>query len=131
MTVIRPSAALVRGTRAEQTLMRIQVGERDRHDGRPLYRSIVELLRTRGLSGATVTRCIAGFGASRSLHSEVSDVSALDLPVVVECVDSEAKIQSVLPDLDRMIRGGLITLERATVILYRAHGGEAGPGGTS
>lgn len=131
MTSTPPSAARLHGTRAERTLMRVHVGERDRHDGLPLYRAIVELLRTRGLAGATVTQCIAGFGASRSLHSAVSDVPALDLPVVVECIDSEAMIQSVLPDLDEMIRGGLITLERTTVIAYRPHRADGSTGGTS
>lgn len=104
----------------ERTLMRIHVGELDRFDGQPLYRAIVERLRQRGLAGATVTQCIMGFGASRHLHAVISDVSAADLPVVVECADDEAKIQAVLPELDAMMAGGLITLERAEVRVYRA-----------
>ncbi len=114
--------------RGERTLMRIHVGERDRHGGQPLYRAIVEALRARGMAGATVTQCIAGFGASRSIHSYASDISALDLPVVIECVETEERIQAVLPLLDGMIDGGLITLERAAVVTYRAHGGAAAPG---
>jgi PII-like signaling protein len=112
----------------ERTLMRIYVGEGDRYDGEPLFRAIVNLLRQRGLAGATVMQCIMGFGATRSLHSYTSDVSALDLPVVVECVDSEAHIQSVLPALDEMIGAGLITLERAKVIAYRAQQAGQTPG---
>jgi len=105
----------------ERTLMRIYVGEGDRFGGKPLYHAIVDLLRRHGVAGATATQCIMGFGATRSLHSNTSDVPALDLPIVVECVDTEDKVQSVLPELDTMIPAGLITLERANVIAYRAH----------
>lgn len=104
----------------ERTLMRIYVGEGDRFGGKPLHHAIVELLRRRGLAGATSTQCIMGYGATRSLHSTKSDVPALDLPIVVECVDTEEHVQSVLPELDTMIPAGLITLERAQVIAYRA-----------
>lgn len=120
MSPRRPSAALRHGFRGERTLMRIHVGESDRHDGRPLHRAIVEVLRRRGMAGATVTQCIEGFGATRLLHSSTSDVTALDLPVVVECVETEERILDLLPLLDDMIGGGLITLERAEVIAYRA-----------
>lgn len=112
----------------ERTLMRVYVGEVDRFGGKPLFSAIVDLLRQRGLAGATVTQCIMGYGATRSLHSDMSDVPALDLPVVIECVDSEEQIQSVLPALDEMIGAGLITLERAMVITYRAHHDEQATG---
>ena len=105
----------------ERTLMRIYVGEGDRFGGQPLHRAIVALLRRSGLAGATSTQCIMGYGATRALHSTRSEVPALDLPIVVECVDTEDKVQSVLPELDTMIPAGLITLERAKVIAYRAH----------
>jgi len=105
----------------ERTLMRIYVGEGDRYGGKVLFSAIVDLLRQRGLAGASVMQCIMGYGATRSLHSYMSDVPALDLPVVIECVDSEEHIQAVLPALDEMIGAGLITLERAMVITYRAH----------
>lgn len=106
--------------------MRIHIGEADRFEGRPLYESIVEMLRRAGLAGATVTQCVMGFGTSRAIHSRLSEISALEMPLVVECVDSEEQIQAVLPELDTMIGGGLITLERAGVIAYRAQppGGE-------
>jgi PII-like signaling protein len=105
--------------------MRIHIGERDRFEGRPLYEALVDVLRRRGLAGATVTQCIMGFGKTRAIHSRMSDISALDMPVVVECVDSEEQVQAVLPELDGMIGGGLITLERAAVIAYRAQAGAA------
>ncbi len=107
------------GLAGERTLMRIHIGERDKHEGRPLYEAIVHLLRQRGFAGATVFRGIMGFGASAGLHTEKVLRLSLDLPIVVECVETEERIQSILPDLDRMIGGGLVTLERARVIVYR------------
>lgn len=107
------------GFTGEKTLMRIHIGERDKLHGKPLYVAIVELLRERHLAGATVFRAIMGFGASSRIKSDRIEVLSLDLPIVVECVDSEENIQAVLPVLDEMIGGGLITLERAKVIMYR------------
>jgi uncharacterized protein len=109
----------MQGLTGERTLMRIHLGERDKYQGRPLYEAIVHLLRSRGFAGATVFRGIMGFGASAGLHTEKVLRLSLDLPIVVECVDTEERIQEVLPELDRMIGGGLITLERARVIVYR------------
>jgi len=109
------------GLSGEGTLMRIHIGERDKHDGKPLYAAIVELLRSRGLAGATVVRAIMGFGATARLHTDSVLRLSLDLPIVVECVDAEEKIQAVLPDIDAMMGGGLITLERVRVIAYRGH----------
>ncbi|MEA3245083.1 MAG: DUF190 domain-containing protein [Gemmatimonadota bacterium] len=136
MSVPRPDAPLHAAFGGERTLMRIHIGEADRFDGRPLHRAVVEALRARGLAGATVTQCIAGFGATGAIHSWSTELGALDLPVVVECVDEEARIQAVLPELDRMIGGGLITLERAEVVAYRApeppgSAGGAGAGGVA
>jgi PII-like signaling protein len=107
------------GLTGERTLMRIHIGERDRYKGKPLYQAIVELLRHRHYAGATVLRAIMGFGASARVHSERVEVLSLDLPIIVECVETEENIRAVLPELDQMIGGGLITLERARVILYR------------
>ena len=109
------------GLTGERTLMRIHIGERDKHHGRPLYEAIVHLLRERHFAGATVLRGIAGFGANARLHTEKVLRLSLDLPLIVECVDTEEKIQAILPELDEMIGGGLITLERAKVIMYRPH----------
>lgn len=107
--------------RGEQTLMRIFIGERDRHEGRPLYEVLVELFRERGFPGATVLRGIAGFGAHAKLHTDRILRLSLDLPIIIEVVASEDLIREVLPKLDGMIDGGLVTLERARVILYRPH----------
>ncbi|TFG45840.1 MAG: DUF190 domain-containing protein [Gemmatimonadales bacterium] len=108
------------GLTGEGTLMRIHIGERDKHEGKPLYAALVELLRSRGLAGATVTRAIMGFGATARLHTDSVLRLSLDLPIVVECVDAEEKLQAVLPDIDAMMGGGLITLERVRVIAYRS-----------
>lgn len=107
------------GLTGERTLMRIHIGERDKYHGKPLYEAIVLKLRERGFAGATVLRGIMGFGASAGIHSEKVLRLSLDLPLIVECVETEAKIREILPDLDEMIGGGLITLERAQVIMYR------------
>lgn len=107
------------GFTGERTLMRVHIGERDKYHGKPLYQAIVELLRERHYAGATVLRAIMGFGATAKLHTDRIEVLSLDLPIVVECVETEERIQAILPDLDRMIGGGLITLERARVIMYR------------
>jgi len=113
------------GLTGERTLMRIHIGERDKYRGRPLYEAIVQLLRQQHFAGATVLRGIAGFGATARLHTEKVLRLSLDLPLIVECVDTEEKIQAILPRLDEMIGGGLITLERAKVIMYRAHSDSA------
>jgi PII-like signaling protein len=107
------------GFKGERTLMRIHIGERDRYHGKVLYEAIVELLRSRHYSGATVYRGALGFGASSHVHTDRIEVLSLDLPIIVECVETEERINAILPELDAMIGGGLITLERAQVIMYR------------
>ena len=109
------------GLTGERVLMRIHIGERDRHQGKPLYEAIVELLRKRGYAGATVFRGIMGFGSTSTLHTDKVLRLSVDLPVVLECVESEEKIEAILPELDQMIGGGLITLEKVRVIAYRGH----------
>lgn len=110
------------GFEGERVLMRIHIGERDKFEGKPLYAAIVELLRARKYAGATVLRAIMGFGASSTLHTDRIEVLSLDLPIVVECVETQERIDAILPEIDRMMGGGLITLERAHVIIYRPHG---------
>jgi uncharacterized protein len=105
--------------KGERTLMRIFIGESDKHHGQPLYQALLGRLRERGLAGATVLRGVAGFGASSTLHTDKVLRLSLDLPIIIEVVETEEAIQRVLPDLDEMIGGGLITLERARVIMYR------------
>ena len=113
--------------RGERTLMRVFLGESDRvetcpHKGRPLYEGLLLMLRERGFAGATVHRGIAGFGASAKLHTDRVLRLSVDLPVIVEVVETEEKIQEILPDLEGLVGGGLVTLERARVILYRPAG---------
>lgn len=103
----------------ERMLMRIHIGERDKFEGKPLYAQIVELLRREHFAGATVFRGIMGFGASSRLHTDRFLELSTDLPIVVECADSEERIREILPRLDQMIGGGLVTLERVNVITYR------------
>jgi hypothetical protein len=99
--------------------MRIHIGESDKYHSKPLYKAIVELLRDRHYAGATVFRAMTGFGASARVRTDRIEVLSLDLPIVVEVVETEERIQAILPELDEMIGGGLITLERARVIMYR------------
>ncbi len=102
----------------EQQLMRIFIGESDRYGHRPLYEALVEVLRKEGCAGATVLRGICGFGANRIYHTQkLLDLSA-DMPIIIEVVDSQEKISAVMPFVDSMMGGGMITLEKATVIRY-------------
>lgn len=111
---------MLRGLKGERVLMRIHIGERDRYQGKPLYEAIVNLLRSRGYAGATVFRGVMGFGASGRVSADHMELLAFDLPLVIECVETQEKIEAILPEIDEMIDAGLITLERAKVILYRA-----------
>lgn len=102
----------------EQLLMRIFIGENDRHRHQPLYEALMELLRQEGFAGATVLRGVSGFGAHSVYHTQkLLDLSA-DLPMVVEAIDSQEKIDRVLPRIDAMMTGGMVTLEKITVIRY-------------
>ena len=105
--------------KGERTLMRIFIGEGDKHQGKPLYEALLQLFRERGIAGATVVRAIAGFGSSSKVHTEKVLRLSVDLPLIVEVVETAEAIEIVLPDLDEMIGGGLITLERAQVVMYR------------
>lgn len=103
-------------------LLRIFVGEDDRHDGVPLYEAILRLLREEGMAGTTVLRGIAGFGRSSVVHSSHLLRMSEDLPIVIECVDTAERVEAVLPALDALIDEGLITLERVDVRIYRGRG---------
>lgn len=109
--------------KSDARLLRIFVGESDTHEGRPLYQAIVEVLRREGLAGATVLRGIEGFGKSSTLHAAHILRLSEDLPIVIECVDTNDRIEAVLPTLDGMIGDGLVTLERVDVRVYRANEG--------
>jgi len=103
----------------ERTLMRIHIGESDKWRGKPLHEAIVEFLRKEKFSGATVLRGIAGFGSSSVYHTDKILRLSQDLPLVVEVVEYTERIEQILPRLDEMVDGGLITLEKVHVILYR------------
>lgn len=103
----------------EAELLRIFIGESDRFEGRPLYEAIVEEARKRGMAGATVLRGLMGFGASSRLHTvKVLRISE-DLPMVVEIADRTERIEAFLPELERMVPEGLITVEKVRVVAYR------------
>jgi uncharacterized protein len=105
-----------------QALMRIFIGERDRWQHRSLSDVLVELFKKEGFAGATVLHGTQGFGAhSVSIHKDSILRLSEDLPVVIEVVDSEERINTILPRLDEMIGGGLITIEKVRVIRYRPH----------
>ena len=104
---------------SEGFLLRVFIGESDKIDGKPLSEAIVQAARKRGMAGATVLRGILGFGASSRIHSSKVLRLSEDLPVVIEIVDAEFKIDAFLPELDEMIGEGLVTLEKVRVIAYR------------
>ena len=102
----------------EQTLLRIFIGESDRHGHIPLYEALVELFRKEGFAGATVLRGVAGFGAHSMYHTDRLLRLSSDLPMVIEVVDNRERFDAVLPRVEEMMDGGLITLEKVTVWRY-------------
>jgi len=108
----------------EATLLRIYIGDADRHDGRPLYEAIVLAAREHHLAGATVLKSPLGFGKTSRLHTAKILQLSTDLPLVIEIVDLPEKIQAFLPALGAMIGGGLVTTEKVQVIHYESHAGE-------
>jgi len=106
----------------DAVLLRIFIGESDRYEHQPLYQAIVLKARELQLAGATVLRGPMGFGKSSHLHTAKILRLSMDLPMVIDIVDSEEKVNAFLPVLDKMMGGGLVTLERAKVIRYRDQG---------
>src|SRR2546426_9488588 len=104
----------------DAVLLRIFIGESARWHHQPLYEAIVLKARERHLAGATVLRGPMGFGKSSRLHTAKILRLSMDLPVVIEIVDSEENIQAFLPVLDEMLGGGLVTIEKVKVIEYRS-----------
>lgn len=102
-------------------LLRIFIGEDDQRNGRPLYEVIVRTLRDHGLAGATVFRGIMGFGESSVVHTSSVLRLSEDLPIVIECVDRADRIDEVVPIVDELVGGGLVTVEKARIILSRGH----------
>lgn len=101
-------------------LLRIFVGEQDTHQGKPLYQWLVEEARSQGLAGATVLRGMEGYGAHSRLHTAKVLRLSIDLPVVIEIVDTEEKIEAFLPIVDDAIPEGLATVERVEMRFYRS-----------
>lgn len=108
----------------EGQLVRIFIGENDRWHGKPLYEAIVASAREAGLAGATVLRGLMGYGAKSRIHTAKVLRLSEDLPIVVEIVDRPDRIAAFLPALEEMVADGLVTLERAQVITYRAGKGD-------
>lgn len=108
----------------DRTLMRIHIGEDHKYKGKPLYEAIIERLRKENFYGATVLRGVAGFGPAHHYHTGHILRLAQDLPIIIEVIDYAERIEGILPQLDEMIDGGLITLEKAHVILYRPREGK-------
>jgi PII-like signaling protein len=103
----------------DAVLLRIYVGESDRWQHQPLYEAIVLKARELHLAGATVLRGPMGFGAASRIHTAKILRLSMDLPIVIEIVDTDEKVQALLPFLDEMMDGGLVTLEKIKVIHYR------------
>lgn len=103
-------------------LLRIFIGESDRWHGQPLYEAIVLKARELHLAGATVLRGPMGFGAHSRMHTAKILRLSQDLPMVIEVVDAEEKIEMLLPHIDEMVKEGLITMEKVRVVKYRANG---------
>ncbi len=108
----------MRRIEGEQVLMRIFIGQSDRWERKPLYSSLLELFRAKGLAGATVFHGVAGFGATSVMHEVHLLRLSQDAPLVIEVVDTQEHIDSVLSQVDRMMSGGLITMEKVRVIYY-------------
>jgi PII-like signaling protein len=103
----------------ELVLMLIFVGDSDRFEKKPLYEALVELFHAEGVAGATVIKGAMGYGGNSKVHSDRLLRLSSDLPVVVEVVDAEEKINEILPLIEGMFQGGLITLEKARVIKFK------------
>jgi PII-like signaling protein len=106
-------------------LLRVFIGESDRHEHRPLYEAILRRARELGLSGATVLRGVEGFGANSVVHRASLLEMSTDLPIVIEIVDTEEKIKRLLPDLEQMVNEGMITMEYVVILMYRHTGSKA------
>jgi PII-like signaling protein len=104
----------------EGKLLRIFIGESDKHGRKPLYQAIVEMLREEGMAGATVLRGIEGFGATSHLHTARILRLSEDLPIVIEVADTAERIEAIMPRIDEMVSEGMVTLERVEVVSYRA-----------
>ena len=101
-------------------LLRIFIGEADKWKGQPLYEAIIHLAKKNGMAGATALKGFMGFGCKSHMHTTKLLRLSEDLPIIIEIVDGEEKINNFIPHLDEMVKEGLITLEKVNVIMYRA-----------
>ena len=102
----------------EMVLMRIFIGESDKFGRRSLYEALVELFRREGFAGATVLRGVAGFGAHSVYHTDKLLELSPDLPFIIEVVESRDRIDALMPEIDAMMNGGMVTLEPVEVVRY-------------
>ena len=105
---------------ADGKLLRIFIGEADKWNGKPLYEEIIFLAKRNSMAGATAIKGFMGFGCKSHMHTAKLLRLSEDLPIIIEIVDSEEKINQFLPFLDKMVKEGLITIEKANVVMYRA-----------
>lgn len=105
-------------TVSEQKLVRIFIGESDKYYDEPLFKALIKKARDSGVAGATAFRGIYGFGASAQIHSASVLTLSENLPIVIEIVDSSEKIDKFLNEAEQMLKNGLITIEKVTVIIY-------------
>jgi len=105
----------------EGQLLRIFIGESNKHEGKPLYEWLVIKAKEQGLAGATVLRGVMGFGANSRIHTSKILRLSLDLPIVVEIVDTHENIKQFLTSIEAVVTEGLVTLEKATVHIYRSN----------
>lgn len=103
----------------EGLLLRIFIGESDHWHGKPLYEAVLLLARERGLAGCTVTRAFSGFGAASRIHTARIERLSMDLPIVIEIIDTPERVRAVLPEIEAMVSDGLATLEPVEVRFYR------------
>ncbi|NPA69379.1 MAG: DUF190 domain-containing protein [Crenarchaeota archaeon] len=102
--------------------MRIYLGESDKYHGKPAYMYLIELFRKEGLKGATVMRGIAGFGSKSIIHFPSILRLSEDLPIIIEVVDEESKINNILEKVKEVVKEGLITIEKLDTVIIRRHG---------
>jgi len=112
----------MRKIEGEQVLMRVFIGESDKWERRPLYAALLELFRAKGLAGATVLKGVAGFGPDSIIHTAGILRLSSDLPMVIEVVDTQEHLDGILAEVDRMMSGGLITMEKVRVLRYERGG---------
>ncbi len=105
-----------RGTR-----VRVYFGERDKHHHEALWSALLDFLRRNGAAGATVSRAIAGYGAHSKIHAASLVDLSTDLPLVLEWVDSDERVRQLLPELEEMLQGGMITTDPVAITRYQPH----------